>query len=53
MKALAIMLAMLLTLAHPVAAAAVVAVELAVCGLLGWLIWRTFRLHPCLYWRTA
>jgi len=53
MKAAALVGFLLLVLAHPAAVAAVVAVELASCGLLGWLIWRTARLHPCLYWRTA
>ena len=53
MKALAIVLALLLLLAHPVGVAAVAGVELAVCGALGWLIWRALRLHPSLYWRTV
>jgi hypothetical protein len=51
-KALAIILATLL-LAHPAAAAAVLAAELAVCGGVGCLIWRASRLRPYPHWRTA
>ena len=36
----------LLVLAHPAAAAAVLGAELAVCGALGWLVWRAARLAP-------
>lgn len=53
MKALAIILAVLLVLAHPAAAAAVLAAELGVCAVLGWLVWRALRQHPYPYWRTA
>lgn len=53
MKALAIVLAVLLVLAHPAAAAAVLGIELTICGVLGCLVWRTVRRHPHPYWRTA
>lgn len=53
MKALAVVLAVLLVLAHPAATAAVLGGELAVCGALGWMIRRAFRAHPHPYWRTA
>lgn len=53
MKAVVIVLAVLLALAHPAALPAVVTAELTACGVLGGLIWRAVRLHPCLYWRTA
>jgi hypothetical protein len=53
MKALAVILAMLLVLAHPAGAAAVLGVELAVCGGIGCLIWRASRSHSHPYWRTA
>ncbi len=48
MKALMIVLAVLLVPAHPLAAAAVLAAELAACGVPGLLIWRAarFRSHP-------
>jgi hypothetical protein len=52
-RALAVVLAVLLVLAHPAAAAAVLGVELAVCGGIGCLIWRASRLRPYPYWRTA
>jgi hypothetical protein len=52
-KALAIILSVLLVLAHPAAAAAVLGAELAVCTALGWLVWRTLRRHPHPCWRTA
>ncbi len=52
MKALAIVIAVLLVLAHPAAAAAVVVVGLAACGALVWLIRRTASLC-CPHWRTA
>jgi hypothetical protein len=54
MKALAIVLAVLLVLVHPAAAAAVLTAELAVCAALGWLVWRIVR-PGRLYrpWRTA
>jgi hypothetical protein len=42
-KALAIVLAVLLVIAHPAAAAAVVAVELAAIAALGIVIWRAVR----------
>jgi hypothetical protein len=54
MKALAVISAVLLVLAHPVAAAAVLTAELAVCAAFGWLVWRIVRpgrlSRP---WRTA
>jgi hypothetical protein len=53
MKALGLILAVLLVLAHPAAAAAVLGAELAVCGVLGWLAWRTLRRNPYPCWRTA
>ena len=53
MKAVLIVLAVLLVLAHPTAAAAVLGAELAVCGALGCLIWRASRVRPHPYWRTA
>lgn len=54
MKALVIVLAVLLVVAHPAVAAAVLAAELGVCAALGWLIWRVVR-PGRLYrpWRTA
>jgi hypothetical protein len=42
-KALAIVLAVLLVLAHPAAVAVVLAAELAACAVLGALIWRAIR----------
>ena len=53
MKALAVVLAVLLVLAHPVAAAVILGAELAVCGGVGFLIWRASRLCPHPHWRTA
>lgn len=56
MKALVILLAVALVLAHPAAAAAVVGVELAACGVLGALIWRALRpvrSYPGRHRRTA
>jgi len=53
MKAVLIVLAVLLVLAHPAAAAAILAAELAVCGGVGCLIWRASRVRPYPYWRTA
>lgn len=53
MKALAIVAFVLMVLAHPAAAAAVLGAELAICGVLGGLVWRTVRRHPHPYWRTA
>jgi hypothetical protein len=50
-KAAVLILAILLVLAHPAAAAAVVAIELGVCAVLGWYIWRAFRRSPT--WRPA
>lgn len=46
MKAAVLALIVALVLAHPAAAAAVVAAELAGCAVLGWLIWRTVRRYP-------
>lgn len=53
MKAAALILALLLVLAHPPVAATVAVAELAACTMLGWLIWRArpFRLYP--HWRTT
>jgi hypothetical protein len=53
-KALAVILAVLLMLAHPAAVIAVLGAELAVCSALGWLVWRIVR-PGRLYrpWRTA
>lgn len=51
MKALAIILAVLLVLAHPMAAAAVVGAVLAVCGVLGWRIRRALRFRSCPHMR--
>jgi hypothetical protein len=39
-KALIILIATLLVLRHPAGVAVVLAVEVAVCGGLGWLTWR-------------
>ena len=48
MKALAIILAVLLVLAHPVAAAVALTAGLAVCGAVGWAAWRvTQQVRPC------
>ena len=56
MRAAAIVLAALLVLAHPAAAFAVLAVELAACAVLGCLILRALR-PLCLpagrHWRAA
>jgi hypothetical protein len=52
-KALAVLLVVLLVLAHPAATVAVLSAELTVCGALGVMIWRVFRAHPYPYWRTA
>lgn len=43
MKAVAVVLAFLLVLAHPAAVTPVLAVDLAVCSVLGWLTWRGLR----------
>ena len=51
MKAAVLILAVLLVLAHPAAAAGVVGAELAACTVLGWLIRRAFRRCPS--WRPA
>lgn len=48
MKAAALILAVLLVLAHPAAAVAVVGAELAACGVLGVMICRALR-PLCLY----
>ncbi len=53
MKALVIILAVLLVLAHPVALVLVLAAELAACSGLGWLIWRAARYRPCPHHRRA
>jgi hypothetical protein len=53
-KAVIIILAALLVLRHPVAVGVVLAVEVAVCGGLGWLAWRGLSavVGPP-YWRRA
>jgi hypothetical protein len=43
MKALAVIVFVLMVLAHPAAAAAVLGAELAACVVLGWLAWRALR----------
>lgn len=53
MKALVIVLAVLLVLAHPAAAVAVVGAELSTCCVLGALIWRASRFRPCPHRRIA
>ena len=55
MKAVAIVLAFLLVTTHPAAIAAVMAVEFAVCGLLGWLTWQGLRaaMVPATWRRTT
>ena len=53
MKALLIVLAVLLVVAHPAAAALVVGAELAACGLAAWMVRRAFCRNPCLHWRSA
>lgn len=53
MKALAIVLAVLLVIAHPAAAAAVAAAELGACAVLGLVIWRAARSWPRPYARRA
>lgn len=53
MKALAVVLAVLLVLAHPAAAAAIVGPELAVCCAVGRLFWRAARPRLYPHWRTA
>jgi hypothetical protein len=54
-KALVIILAFLLVLAHPAAVAAVLAAEAAVVAGLGWLTWRGLRaaMLPPAWRRTA
>jgi hypothetical protein len=53
-KALIILIAALLVLRHPVGVAVVLAVETAVCGGLGWLVWRGLNsLVQPLAWRRA
>ncbi|MGH3211003.1 MAG: hypothetical protein ACRDNO_24925 [Trebonia sp.] len=51
MKAIVIILAVLLVLARPAAAAAGLGAELLVRAGLGWLIWRRLRGAPLLSWR--
>lgn len=46
MKAVLVILAVLLAVAHPAAAALVLGAELAACTVLGWLAWRALRRHP-------
>lgn len=53
MKALMIVLAVLLVLAHPAAAAVVLVADLTLGGALGWLAWRTMRRHSYPCWRTT
>jgi hypothetical protein len=53
MKALAVAVFVLLVLAHPAAAAAILSAELGVCGALGWLVRRALRRHPHPVRRTA
>lgn len=54
MKALAVVLAVLLVLAHPLAAAVVLGLTAAACGASAWLVWRAFRMRPNPYpWRTT
>jgi hypothetical protein len=54
-KAVAIVLAFLLVLSHPAVIAAVLAAEVAVVGILGWLTWRGLRsaMVPPAWRRTA
>lgn len=47
MKAVVIVLAFLLALSHPAAAAAVTVTGLAVCAASGWLVWRATRFRSC------
>jgi hypothetical protein len=55
MKLLAVILFALLALvlAHPMAAAAVLAAELGVCAAIGWMVRRAFCRNPGLHWRSA
>jgi hypothetical protein len=53
MKALVIILAAVLVLAHPAAAVAVFGTELAACAVLGALIWRASRFRSCPHQRWA
>ena len=55
MKAVAVVLAFLLVLSHPAAVAAVLAAEMAVCGILGWLTWQGLRaaMIPATWRRTT
>lgn len=55
MKAVVIILAALLVLAHPAGVAVVLAVELPVCAGLGWLTWRGLHaaMHPAAWRRAA
>lgn len=47
MKAAALILAVLVVIAHPLAAVAVVGAELVVCAALGWRIRRALRFRSC------
>jgi hypothetical protein len=53
MKAFAVILFVLLAIAHPMALAAVLAAELGVCAVIGWLIWRAVPLGLYRPGRTA
>jgi len=55
MKAVAIVLAFLLVVTHPAAIAAVMAADLAVVGVLGWLTWQGLRaaMIPATWRRTT
>ena len=53
MKALVIILAALLVIAHPAAAAAVLGAELGACTVLAVLIWRARRFRSCPHMRRA
>jgi hypothetical protein len=52
-KTLAIILVILLVLAHPVAACLVLGAEAAVCSAAALLVCRLLRPYPYPYWRTA